>query len=386
MQKEMMELYSPLIKKLERYSKKHPGAYKFKLYVLSLFGYFYILMVLVGSIILLSYSFSLINTGERLYLRLARYLIIFSVIILAVILKTLLLMIFLKFPKPQGIVVKPKQLPRLCRMIDEIGSQLKSLKLNRVLITGDYNAYISQIPTLGILGGYENYLVIGLPLMYALSDVELKAVLAHEFGHISKNHSAFGGWIYRCRMTWQHLIVQLEQQDGFYALFAWLLFLFFYWYIPSFEAYSFVLARQDEYEADNSAGKLVGKEKMASALLNVTIQGYHLEQTWKDIERKLNNPHQTPPHVVNELITALNNPLEPDEIQKHIGRALMEKTDLSDTHPCLKERLRALGVTLDKLDSLLIPKTKTAAETYIGDKIEILIDKVNQQWYKENMA
>src|SRR5687768_18129818 len=43
---------------------------------------------------------------------------------------------------------------------------------------------------------------------------------------------------------------------------------FFNWYAPYFEAYSFVLARAQEYEADRCSVLVSGKENSARALIN----------------------------------------------------------------------------------------------------------------------
>lgn len=45
-------------------------------------------------------------------------------------------------------------------------------------------------------GMMKNYLIIGLPLMQSLSTEQLTSVLAHEFGHLSKNHARAANWIY----------------------------------------------------------------------------------------------------------------------------------------------------------------------------------------------
>jgi len=73
------------------------------------------------------------------------------------------------------------------------------------LITDDFNAAVVQIPRLGLLGWYRNTLLIGLPLMKALTRQQLAAVLAHEFGHLAGGHGRLGNWVYRLRFGWARL-------------------------------------------------------------------------------------------------------------------------------------------------------------------------------------
>ena len=91
-----------------------------------------------------------------------------------------------------------------------------------------------------MFGWLNNYLVLGLPLLRALSPAEFRAVLAHEFGHLSGKHGRFSGWIYRVRQTWIQILVSVHQERS-YASFLFEPFL--EWYAPYLNAYSFVLAR-----------------------------------------------------------------------------------------------------------------------------------------------
>ena len=130
--------------------------------------------------------------------------------------------------------------PKLFELIDEVCSQVDGPRLHNVLLTEDFNAGIVQTPRLGPFGWQRNHLLIGLPLLQALSPAEFRAVLGHEYGHLSGNHGRFSGWIYRVRQTWTQLLTTLhEQRRHFSFIFEW----FLDWYAPFFNAYSFVLAR-----------------------------------------------------------------------------------------------------------------------------------------------
>ena len=52
---------------------------------------------------------------------------------------------------------------------------------------------------------------------------------------------------------------------------------FFHWYFPRFLAKTFALARQDEFEADRIAGKLVGREIAGAALTEIAIKSEWLD-------------------------------------------------------------------------------------------------------------
>src|SRR5262249_21700409 len=137
----------------------------------------------------------------------------------------------------------------------------------------DFNAAVVQAPRLGLFGWYRNYLLIGLPLVKALTVEQFKAVLAHEFGHLSKGHGGMSNWIYRQRLRWSRLIAALEAAE------SWGVFLFrpfLRWYAPYFNAYSYPLARANEFEADATSARLASRQAAAEALTAVNVVGSYL--------------------------------------------------------------------------------------------------------------
>jgi len=119
--------------------------------------------------------------------------------------------LWVRFPRPDGVAVTRAQAPALFTMVEELRRKLACPRFHHVLLTAEWNAAVAQRPRLGPFGWYENYLQLGLPLMTGLSLDEFRAVLAHELGHLSRNHGRFGSWIYRIRATWGRLLESLHQ-------------------------------------------------------------------------------------------------------------------------------------------------------------------------------
>src|SRR5690606_25897917 len=140
---------------------------------------------------------------------------------------------------------------------------------------------IVQVPRLGLFGWQKNYLILGLPLMQLLSLDEFKAVLAHEFGHLSGAHGRFGAWIYRVRTGWARLNEWRQQQR------RWGSFVFVPccgWCAPKFAAYSFVQARRQEYEADQLAAEALGADAIGRALVRLNLKARELsERYWPTV-------------------------------------------------------------------------------------------------------
>ena len=368
------EQFDALVNQLEDYAQQQPANYKLRLRLLAVLGYGYIFLVLAGLLALLT-----VLVLTVLYRHWINVYIIKFGILLVVPVFIILRSLWVHIPPPKGLKLSRQQVPRLFDLIDELTKALQSPSFHHILLIPEFNASVVQIPRLGLLGWQQNYLLLGLPLLQALSPVQFRAVLAHELGHLSGNHSRFAGWIYRVRKTWVQILERLHQSEhsGADVLFN----RFFNWYIPYFQAYSFVLARADEYEADRCAAELAGSRHIAEALLNVATKSQFIEQSfWTKVYKQANDQPDPPPSPYRALAKALACESELENEQKWLEQALAVKTDNVDTHPCLTARLKALGYSPKKQPSLP-PKVKvSAAQQFLGKALAQLTQELDTEW------
>ena len=261
------ERFEALVNKAERLIEESPQAYKIRIGALALLGYVVIFGVLITLVILLGGTLWIAFASTALFLLLLKKKAIFLLAIMAwVLLKAL----WVRFDRPQGMAVTAAQAPELFVVIDDISRALDLPRIHEVLLTDEFNAGMAQSPRLGVLGWQRNSLLLGVPLLLALSPQEMRAVIAHEAGHLSGNHSRFNAWIYRVRISWYRIMDSFDEAEGFGAS---LMRRFFDWYAPYFNAMSFALARANEYEADAVAVELTSQRAAASALVGACVRG-----------------------------------------------------------------------------------------------------------------
>ena len=331
-----IEQYQALIERLEVESKNRPLWYKFKLTLLAALGIGYVVVLLCIALVL---SVGLI--GLAIFSK--NPLLIKAMIKLVWIPLGLAYFIFkamwIRFTPPQGHNLKHNEAPQLFAEVEQIRKALRAQRIHRIIITPELNAAVAQIPRLGMLGWPRNYLVLGLPLLNMLSVEELRAVIAHEFGHLSKSHARFGNWIYRIRQVWYLLLSRLEQDRS--AL-AGIFTRFFDWYAPYFNAYSFVLARANEYEADHESARITSAPIAAAALTKVYTLADYMDNTyWQSLFDKVKHEQHAPPHAYTQLINSTFH-IPKEILTEKFKDVLTHKTDLHDTHPALVDRLRSL--------------------------------------------
>lgn len=382
------EEFEALVAQCQDLAEQHPDKYKVRVALLAGLGYLYIAFVLaliIGSLWALSHWLCF-GHGRYLAWKLALPL----VVLLYFVVRALIVPLY----PPQGKEIEQSQAPELFKDIESIRLNVAAPKIDKVLVTPEMNAAIVQISHIPCLGYGKNYLILGLPLMQALSPAHFQSVLAHEMGHLSGNHGGFSSWIYRLRMTWEQLVFNTAQSSWLGQL---MFNSFFSWYAPFFSAYTYVLARQNEYQADQCSVELVGAKSAAEALIEVEIECSYIDRKfWKEIYQLADSQAIPPSNVFSLMQEELKAPsFQTEDVKRWLQEALLAKTNSYDTHPALPDRLKALNYKLpvsspedneaeqivSEFRSLLKGIEKSAAQYYFPSQANDFISYFNQTWF-----
>lgn len=364
--------FEQLTRQLEKDSAQHPELYRLKLLALTLLGHAYVVSLLLLALVSIAWALLELSHGELLSAGRSTLLAGFAAILL-------LRATRIKQPEPAGQQLLPADAPQLFGVIDRIRRKVRGPRIHRVVINDEFNAAIFRAPRLGILGWHRNTLIIGLPLMQALSRRDFAAILAHEYGHLSREHGRLDTWIYHSRMLWAQVQAGFQPDDSFIEK---LLTRFLRWYIPLFQAYSFVQARRDEYEADRIAANVVGRQTMADALIAQAIRGRFIEERfWQELWKRADHTPQPPflPHA--SMRTALKLGLAPEDARRWFDEAMLNYTSTQDTHPCLRDRI----LNLDTSAELPPEALHSAAQSLLGPEfLNRLQQQFDQLWLAHN--
>jgi Zn-dependent protease with chaperone function len=364
------EQWDALVHRIEPLARENPGRYAFRVGLLAALGYAYIALTLLVLVALGITVVVLALKGPGLLIKL-----IIPIGALALI---ILRSLWVRIEAPQGIPVGKKDAPELFEMLDEVRSAVDGPRVHKVLVDGELNAGIVQVPRLGPLGWQRNYVVLGLSLMEALSPDEFRAVVAHEMGHLSKRHGRFGTWVYRVRATWYQLLASLEERRHWgSALFR----RFFEWYVPYFNAYTFALMRTHEFEADKAAADAAGARNAGAALAQLRFAGRVLEtEYWPQLYQGTLTEEEPPEAAYAPMAGLLPTVRARKETERWLTEELELAAETTDTHPSLTERLEALGVDSREILESRNEATASAAEHYLGPLREGLVSQVDRGW------
>ena len=284
--------------------------------------------------------------------------------------------LWVRLEPPDGVEVTALEAPELFDALARIRRKIKGPPIHKVWLNDEFNASIQQVPRYGLLGGAVNHLTIGLPLLMALDRPRFLAVLAHEYGHLRGDHGRFAAWIYRTRLSWMHLNHSLADDEGPVAAATQA---FMRWYFPRFSAKTFALARQDEYEADRIAGKLLGRDVTAAALAEIEIRGAWLQaEFWGGHwSAAAGNPLPVGPY--RSMRRRLAEPPDAAFANDAMRQALKRISDVDDTHPGLRDRIEALDVAPTVPDW-----SRGTALGLLGPDAKRWVAHFDKAWCKDN--
>lgn len=382
--------FDALITRLEARAQQAPGYYTASVALVALLGFLILgaslgfsLLLLGGFAALLALGIKFGGAGALLLVAKLGKLLLVLLVPAWMMLKSTWTMLTTRFPAPEGREITRNEAPALFARLDDMRTRMRGPCFHHVLLTDEMNAAMVQHPRWGLLGGHRNYLILGLPLLEVMSADEAMAVVAHEYGHLAGQHSRFGAFIYRLRGAWGQMQAMADSwTDWGSRLVARL----FRWYAPFFNAYTFVLARQNEYVADRAAADLVGVAPAANALARVNIAD-HFEQKcfWPEVNRRVHHEPAPPAARSQVWAAAWREQLLPEREHDFLQQALTRVTDNADTHPALADRLRALGVD----PASLTPPTRvteSAAQAWLAAQLPALRATFDSAWQEQVRA
>lgn len=290
--------------------------------------------------------------------------------------------LLVRLPAPDGREILRTDTPAMFAAIDGMRQRMRGPRVHHVLLVDGVNAAIVQRPAFGLIGFPRNYLLLGLPLLESFSPDEALAVVAHEYGHLSGAHGRFAAFVYRLRISWG-TIQQLAQ--GWRGRGGRALQRLVNWYAPYFNAYTFVLARRQEYQADAAAARLVGTHAAMAALKRSNVAGAWHDAFMQDHLAAVRS-EAAPPSDLAERWASLREQPAP-QAPAWLQQALDRQPGPLDTHPTLRKRLEALGQPAQAMGNPPEPLAgPSAAMAWLGPLLPSLRTEAQARWHEHVAA
>jgi Zn-dependent protease with chaperone function len=192
-------------------------------------------------------------------------------------------------------------------------------------------------------------LVLGGLAVAALSQEALAGVVAHELAHFTAGDTALSRKVARRGEVMGRLEHYFRQQPRTaFNPFVWLIRLYHWLFHVAWAAHS----RQQEFAADRYQVQHAGKDVAASALLNLEIAD---RLPWARLDN-IARSHAASNEPIEQIFAEhwrRAQSIDQGEWDEACRKALKKKTGLFDTHPALRERLKAMGVSAKRALKLI---------------------------------
>ena len=237
-----------------------------------------------------------------------------------------------RFAAP-GLLLSASSQPHLFAAIQQVASSTEQSMPEEVYLVAGLNAWVTQRG--GVMGfGSRRVMGLGLPFLQVLSVTELRAVLAHEFGHYHGGDTRLGPWVYKTRAAIARTLEGLAAHSS-------ALQRPFIWYGSVFLRVSHGVSRRQELTADALAARAVGSRPLIEGLKKIQGVAALLGSYWSTEVTPVLRAGFLPP-LADGFRRFVTTPAVAAVAAQSVEQALTEpEGDPYDTHPPLKERVEA---------------------------------------------
>lgn len=230
--------------------------------------------------------------------------------------------------EPPGPRIELDRHPRLKQVVQGVADEVGQRMPDDVYVSSDVNASVLEY-------GWRRrrVLVLGLPLMGALTLSQFRAVLAHEFGHFHYGDTLFGAWVFRVRSS------MVRAVQGFTALGS-ALTLPFYLYALLYLRLTLSLKRRHETAADALAAKVAGSNSLIQALQRIDGAATAIDSYISWVMPVIKAGYHPP--FLDGFHSFCSDPDISEQLSKGLKRAMRHQADVYDTHPAMGDRVEAV--------------------------------------------
>ncbi len=262
--------------------------------------------------------------------------------------------------------------PELFKLVRELTNEIKTDFPKKIYLTQEVNASVFYDSSFwSMFMPIRKNLQIGLGLVNSITDLEFKAILAHEFGHFSQKSMKIGSYVYNLNQiiynllydnqSYNSIITGWARTSGYFALFTKVVVeLVEGIRILLRKLYKIInlsyldLSREMEFHADEVAASVAGSASLANALMRLDFADVAYNKVLDFYDLKISENIKTaniyPQHLATMEYMAKCYQLQmeyslPQIREEDIGKAnkaLLVIQNQWASHPSIKERVNRL--------------------------------------------
>ncbi|MEN8761858.1 MAG: hypothetical protein ABF290_05440 [Thiogranum sp.] len=334
-------------------------------------GYLFLLLfpaLLVAMPVTLMYSVkSVMSTQQWFFVTVQVLLLLTGVVMTYTIFK-------LRFPLPSGLDLTEAGFPRLFELLQELCETYGEPRIDRVVLRDRFDIRLIKTPRNGFAFSTTRTLVIGLPVLLAMSPLDVHVMLARRVGQLDGKLNRLNSWLYFLRDMWGHYLSCCDNRG---TPFCRSICAFFQNYVPRYRSFSVGVARNSELEADRYALQAINDRDTARSITcQVLTETYQTRSYWPNVLQlaKQSGGSKMPPHA--GMVKVFESGLSADEVQAQLNCIKRGGETRKSAMPPLADRLNNIGYQKPLLPK---PLSVTAAQFYLGSACDTCVEIIDKR-------
>ena len=232
-----------------------------------------------------------------------------------------------------GLRIDAQSQPELVGEVAAIADSLGTTPPDEIYLVHDVNAFVLERTRFLGLVRRGRVMAVGLALLNTLDVGQLRAVLAHEFGHYAGGETRLGGLVYRAQASIRETVIRLR--DNWLSV----VFMFYarlYWRVTS------AVSRGQELAADAAAARVGGRRAAIGALREVHSSALAYDFFLSRYVSPAWHKGRYPDDVYSGFRSLLADPERQRQLSEARQSLEEEDHDPYDSHPALRDRVAFL--------------------------------------------
>lgn len=280
----------------------------------------------------------------------------------------------MRFSLPSGLELTEARFPRLFELLQELGDIYGEPRIDRVVLRDRFVVRIVKTPCNGFAFSTTRTLIIGLPVLLAMSPLDVHVLLARRVGQLAGKRNRLGSWLYFLRDMWDQYVSSCARQS---SPLARPVCSFFQSYAPLYRSFSVGAARSSEMDADFYALQAINDRDVARGITcQVLTEAYLCHTYWPEVLETAgaSGRPESLPHA--GMAKVFEHGLSDDDVKAALERVKKKKKDGRSAIPPLADRLENIG---HRKPLLPRPLPVTAARFYLGGAYDRCIEVIDKR-------
>ena len=287
-------------------------------------------------------------------------------------------------------IASPSEHPGLWALAEQSADAVGAAPPDNIIVGMSANFYVTESPILlfgqsAVVKGRTLY--VSAPLLRLMSEMEIKAVLAHEFAHFTGRDTTYSTQIAPVYASLTNGIsaIKSEMSWGLKGLVLALPLVIATSYHWLFRILDSAISRRRELRCDEIASQVFGKDHIGAGLIKVVGYGTLLSENIDGHFITLLNENRTYRNYPEWFTQFIADESVYSRVSGIVSYLANAKTQSSDSHPALSERLKALDAS-SLIDSGIVAPYYSFHHSFCSEQVEAGLTTLYIQRIQNHMS